>query len=82
VKTIDLATNGLTLKKLLLLAGEENVVLRTVEGRSFVLAEIDDFAEEVARTARNKPLMALLGERSKEADTHTLNDVRKKLKRK
>jgi len=82
VKTIDLATESLTLKKLLQLAGEENVILRTSEGRAFVLAEIDDFADEVARTARNDALMELLSERSKEAAVYSLSDARKKLKAK
>ena len=33
------------------LASEDNVLLRTSEGRQYVLAEIDDFAEEVARVS-------------------------------
>jgi len=82
VKTIDLGTANLTLKKLLQLAGEENVVLRTADGRTFVLAEIDDFADEVVRVAQNRSLMALLDERSKEAPAHSLDEVRKQLKAK
>jgi len=82
VKTIDLGTASLTLKKLLQLAGEENVVLRTAEGRAFVLAEIDDIADEVARVAQHRSLMALLDERSKEAPAHSLDEVRKQLKAK
>jgi len=82
VKTIDLGTASLTLKKLLQLAGEENVVLRTADGRTFVLAEIDDFADEVVRVAQNRSLMALLDERSKEAPAHSLDEVRKQLKAK
>ncbi|HKI37466.1 MAG TPA: hypothetical protein VKA46_36765 [Gemmataceae bacterium] len=82
MKTIDLGTASLTLKKLLQLAGEENVVLRTADGRTFVLAEIDDFADEVVRVAQNRSLMALLDERSKEAPAHSLDEVRKQLKAK
>ncbi len=82
MKTIDLTTETLTLTKLLQLAGEENVILRTPEGRAFVLAEIDDFADEVARTARNGALMELLDERSKESAAYSLSEARRKLKAK
>jgi len=80
MKTIDLASERPTLKKLLQLAGEENVILRTAEGRAFVLAEIDDFADEVARTARNKSLTELLDERSREVPAYSLEEMGKKLK--
>jgi hypothetical protein len=56
MKTIDLSTTTPTLAEVLDLAGEDNVILRTPEGRQFVLAEIDDFADEVERTGRNKAL--------------------------
>lgn len=80
MKTIDLAAESVTLKKLLQLAGEENVILRTSEGREFLLASIDDFAEEVARTRANDGLMEMLDKRSQEQPEHTLADVRKILK--
>ncbi len=80
MKSINLATEKLTLKRLLQLAGEQNIVLRTPEGRAFVLAEIDDFADEVARTARNESLMELLDERSREAPAYSLEEIGKKLK--
>jgi hypothetical protein len=81
VKAIDLTKSSPTLNEVLELAGEENVVLRTQEGRQFVLAEIDDFAEEVARVAQNNDLMKLLDERSRETATIPLNQVRDRLKR-
>jgi hypothetical protein len=50
-----------------------------VDGRRFVLAEIDDFAEEVAKTSANEELMRFLEERSKEKGHISLAEVRKQL---
>jgi hypothetical protein len=81
MKAIDLSTASPTLAEVLELAGEENVVLRTPEGRQYVLAEIDDFAEEVAKVARNEALSRLLDERSQERTQFTLSQVREELQR-
>ncbi len=77
--TIDLSTNAPSLGEILELAGKENVVLRTAEGREFVLAEIDDFDREIQLTRQNTELMALLAERSSETPRKTLAEVRKRL---
>jgi hypothetical protein len=82
MKAIDLSTTTPTLAEILDLAGEQNVVLRTPEGRQFVLAEIDDFAEEVEKASRNKALMELLDERSVEMATVSLSEVRERVKQK
>jgi hypothetical protein len=80
MKAIDLSTTSPTLRDVLDLAAEDNVILRTPEGRQFVLAEIDDFADEVARVTSNDGLMQLLAERSKEPARFTLNQVREQLR--
>jgi hypothetical protein len=80
MKAIDLSTTTPTLAEVLNLAGEDNVLLRTPEGRQFVLAEIDDFGDEVERTSRNPALVRLLGERSAEQATFSLEQVRKQLR--
>jgi hypothetical protein len=80
VKAIDLTKSSPTLNEVLDPAGEENVVLRTPEGRQFVLAEIGDFADEVARVGQNHDLMRLLNERSRETVTVPLDQVRDRLK--
>ena len=79
MKAIDLSSAAPTLAELLQLAGDENVILRTPEGREFVLAEIDDFAHEVALTRDNEALMQLLRERSSERARYSLNQVREQL---
>ena len=79
MKAIDLSTTSPTLTQVLELAGEDNVILRTPEGQQYVLAEIDDFAEEVAKVGRNESLTRLLDERSKETAQLTLTQVREQL---
>jgi hypothetical protein len=79
MRAIDLSAVAPTLAEVLQLAGEDNVILRTPDGRRFVLAEIDDFADEVAKVRENKSLMQLLGERSGETATCTLKEVRGQL---
>ena len=54
-----------SLKEILELASEENIILRTQDGREFVLAEIDDFDREVELTRQNEEFMQFLDERSR-----------------
>jgi hypothetical protein len=79
MKTIDLGTTSPTLTQVLELASEENVILRTAEGRQYVLAEIDDFAEEVAKVAQNQAFTQLLREQSKETAHLPLSQARERL---
>jgi len=79
VKTIDIATETPTLQELLDLASGENVLLRTPEGREFVLAEVDDFDKELELIRQNTELMDLLARRSQETKRLTLDQVRAKL---
>jgi hypothetical protein len=79
MKAIDLSRASPSLTDVLKLAGEENVLLRTAEGREFVLAEIDDFADEVARVRGNEALTQLLRERSQDRTTFTLSEARERL---
>ena len=79
MNAINVSRTSPTLRKVLELAGEDNVLLRTSEGRQYVLAEIDDFAEEVAKVRNNKAIMRLLGKRSKEPAPFTLSQVREEL---
>ena len=81
MSVIDLTVSTPSLAEVLALAGENNLVLRTREGREFILAEIDDFQNEIDRTQRNPALMQLLTERSKETATFSLKDVRDQLSR-
>ena len=78
MKTINV-TAASNLAKLLDEADEEGVVLKTPEGREFLLTELDDFDAEVESVRRNPELMEFLDQRSRSEKTYTLEEVRKKL---
>jgi hypothetical protein len=79
MKAIEVSASTPTLTEVLQLASEDNVILKTPEGLQYVLAEIDDFAEEVEAVLQNKALLQLLDERSRETTTYTLSQVREQL---
>jgi mRNA-degrading endonuclease RelE of RelBE toxin-antitoxin system len=79
LKLVELTTIAPALAELLDLAGEDTLILKTSEGREFVLAEVDDFDTEIAMVRQNEELMALLAERSREKKTYTLQQVREQL---
>jgi len=80
-KTVDLSSQILTLDALLELASEENILVRTVEGREYLLAEVEDLDSEVELIRRNQELMEFLDQRSRETKTYTLAQVREILAR-
>jgi hypothetical protein len=79
MKAIDVSPGAPTLIEVLDLAGEDNVILRTLEGRQFLLAAIDDFADEVAKVVQNESLMQLLAERSRDTTRIPLSQMREEL---
>lgn len=79
MKTIELPTIAPDLAELLDQASAETVILKTPEGREYVLGELDDFDAELALIRKNEELMAFLDERSREQKTYTLQQVREQL---
>jgi hypothetical protein len=79
MKTIDLSQSQRDLREVLDLAGEENLILTTPDGRQFVLAEIDDFETEIRLVREQRELMELLGQRSSSSRKLSLDEVKKDL---
>ena len=85
MKTIDLTREHADIEHVLHLAEGQNLLIRRIDGKVFVVSEVDaaeaedDFADEVARTRRNRTLRALLTERSSETGKYTTDQVREKL---
>ena len=79
MKTIDLSEETPTLRELLEIASDENILLRTPEGREFVFAEVEYFDKEVELVRQHEELMQFLNERSQEKETYTLEQVREHL---
>jgi hypothetical protein len=79
MKTIDVEQTAITLPELLRLATEDNLVLRDPNGKEFLLAEMDDFAAEVALVREQPELMAFLQQPSRSSRRYSLNEVRARL---
>ncbi len=79
MKTLELSNRPRDVRPLLDLASEENLVITTPGGRQFVLAEIDDFEEEVRLVRQNSELMAFLRARSHGSGRLTEAQLRKRL---
>lgn len=81
MKTVNLATTPSNLEDLLDLAGKEAVLLKTAEGREFILTEVDDdFDKEIESVRQNRELLDFLDHRSGEKETLSLKQVRERLK--
>jgi len=86
MKTIDLTAAPPRTEDILQLAERDHLVVRTPDGKAFLITEVDDaedadedFALEVALTRGNKALRELLRERSREPGRYTLEQVRQEL---
>lgn len=81
MKKVNVAESS-SLFEILVLAGAETVLLRTPEGREFLLAEVDDLEdpddEEILAIAQNRELMDFLDQRFQKPATLSLEEVKKK----
>ncbi len=79
MKTIEVEHAAITLPELLQLASEDNVVLRAADGKEFLLAEMDDFSQEVAFVREQPELMAFVQQPSRSPQRLSLSEVRARL---
>jgi hypothetical protein len=79
MRTIKVSRRARTLNALLKQALEENLILKTEDGREFVLAEVEDFDREIELTRQNDELMRLLDSRGQEKATISLAEARAQL---
>lgn len=85
MKTIELSHNSTSIEELFQLADQQNVLVRTAEGKVFVIAEVevdeafDEVADEVAATRQNREVMGVLAERSRDRSRIASDEVRKRL---
>ena len=64
MKTVNLKDEKLDLETVINLARKETVVLLTPDGKEFVIAEADDFEQEVAALRNSQAFQRFLAERS------------------
>jgi hypothetical protein len=79
MKTVKVSSRARSLNTLLKQATKENLIIRSLDGREFILAEIDDFDREIALTRKNKQLMRLLDRRGKQKAAISLTEAKAKL---
>lgn len=76
MKTIQLTDQHPELQALLEQAVAEALILQMPDGRVFVLAQIDEFDDEIERTQQNVALMAVLDQRGQAQGGVKLSDVK------
>ena len=79
MKTVLITKRSKSIYDLLKQAMKQNVILRSEDGKEFILAEVDDFDREIELARQNKNLMKYLDERGKEKATIPLEDLEKEL---
>lgn len=79
MKTITVSKRARGINGLLKQARRENLIVRSADGREFIVAEINDFNEEIELTRKNKKLMKLLDRRAKQSKTIPLEGVKARL---
>ncbi len=79
MKVINISIDSTFLSNLLKEAMKENIILRTAEGREFILAEINDFDREIELSRQNQDLMAFLEQRGRETKTVSAQEARRRL---
>jgi PHD/YefM family antitoxin component YafN of YafNO toxin-antitoxin module len=79
MKIVDLAKEQLDLPTLLDIAQHEPVLLLTTNGEEFLLAEADDFEQEVAALRASYTFQAFLDERSRSPRTTSLDELEREI---
>lgn len=79
MKTVTISPRARSVRALLIQATQDNLILRSPDGREFILAEIDDFDREVELTRQNKALLKLLDARSNPKKRISLVEARRQL---
>jgi hypothetical protein len=79
MKTIKVSQRSKAVTALLEQARRQNVIIRSPEGKEFILAEIDDFNREIELTRQNRQLMKLLDARGKQKRTVSLAEAKRRL---
>lgn len=79
MRTLTIPRRAKGINALLQKARRHNLILRSPDGREFILAEVDEFNREIGLTRQNKQLMTFLAQRAKQNQTVPLNEAKKQL---
>ncbi|MDA0832495.1 MAG: hypothetical protein O2955_20685 [Planctomycetota bacterium] len=79
MKTIDLSTENLTAEELLERAVGESVMIKAVDGTSYILSAAEDLTTEVELLRRNHEFLSLLDTLKEDSSRISLEDVERRL---
>lgn len=79
MRTIAVSKRAKGINALLNQAWRQNLIIRSPDGREFVLAEVDDCNREIELMRKNKQLMAFLDLRARQTETVPLDVVKAQL---
>jgi hypothetical protein len=79
MRTITVSKRAKGINTLLNQARRQNLIIRSPDGREFVLAEVDDFNREIELMRQNKELMAFLDLRAEQTKTVPFDKVKAQL---
>jgi PHD/YefM family antitoxin component YafN of YafNO toxin-antitoxin module len=81
MKTVNLKDEKLDLETVINLARKETVVLLTPDGKEFVIAEADDFEQEVTALRNSQAFQRFLAERSQSIGGIPLEEIEAEIER-
>ncbi len=79
MKIMELGSQLPSLQEVLRLAAGDGLILRTSDGKEFLLAEVNELDREIEMVRQQPELMDLLARRSNPGATFTLDQVRAEL---
>jgi hypothetical protein len=82
MKSVDLRNEDIDLARLLGLAEEESVLLVARDGHEFILAEADDFDDEVEALRSSERVQSFLDQRMQTPGRVPLEEIEKELEAK
>jgi hypothetical protein len=80
MRTIELRTNAASVEELLSMARQENVLVTTEDGASFLISSADDFDTEVQLLRRNHRFLTVLDKLKRDRETIPLEEAEKTLR--
>jgi hypothetical protein len=75
MRTVLVSPHDRSINALLAQAEKENLIVRSPDGREFILAEMDDFDREIELTRQNQSFMEFLDRRARESGAIPLDQV-------
>ncbi len=80
MKTVELSAKAPSVLELLSMARQDNVLVTTEDGDSFLISSADDFDTEVELLRKNHKFLAMLDKLKRDRDTIPLEEAEETLR--